>query len=165
MMVALRKIDETIEGFSKVCLVFCVLSMLFLTLFGIVLRWFDTAFLWIDPLVRHLVFLSAFLGGTMATGKGSHIGIDVVSKILESKGMKDSILTLKRTTYIVSVIVVGWLAYAAFQFMKVELEFGKEAFLGIHSGVLVGIIPFGFFLIMFRFLYQFLMTWSEQESD
>jgi TRAP-type C4-dicarboxylate transport system permease small subunit len=33
-----------------------------------------------------------------------------------------------------------------------EMEFGKVEFLGIKSGYLVTIIPFGFALIAFRFL-------------
>ena len=42
--------------------------------------------------------------------------------------------------------------------MKDELEFGKAVFFGIHSGVLVGIIPFGFSLIGFRFLNLFIQS-------
>ena len=37
--------------------------------------------------------------------------------------------------------------------MKVELEFGRDVFWGIHSGFLVGIIPFGFLLISLRFIF------------
>ena len=37
---------------------------------------------------------------------------------------------------------------------KVEFEFGKPAFLGIHSGYLVSLIPFGAGLIMLRLILR-----------
>ena len=59
--------------------------MMILSITGIVLRWFNIAFLWIDPLVRHLVFICTFLGGAIATGRGTHIGIDIIGRLLESR--------------------------------------------------------------------------------
>ena len=45
-----------------------------------------------------------------------------------------------------------FLFLAGKDFALVELEFGRETFLGIHSGWLVSIIPFGFAFIGLRFI-------------
>ena len=77
MKALLKSTDKFIEKISISLLVVCVLSMLLLSVLNIFLRWFNTTLFWVEPLVRHLVFLSAFLGGVLATGNRSHIGIDI----------------------------------------------------------------------------------------
>lgn len=155
-------LDLGIEKFAKAALVVSIFLMLFLSLLGIVMRWNSMTFLWIDPLIRFLVFLSAFLGGVLATGRQSHIGIDLLSKILEKRGHRAP-LYLGRLVSMVCTLGLVWLVYASWQFTKVELEYGKEAFLGIHNGVMVGIIPFGFALCAYRFFYLFLHSFSARK--
>ena len=58
--------------------------MLFFSVLTILLRWFGQSLEFVEPFVRHLVFLSTFLGGVLATGRGTHIGIDIIGKLLES---------------------------------------------------------------------------------
>ena len=152
-------IDLGIEKLAKGLLVLSIFSMLFLTILCIVLRWFSITILWIDPLVRYLVFLCAFLGGVLATGRKSHIGIDLLSKIIERKNHHAPII-LERIISLVCTGALLWLVYASIEFTKVELQYGKEAFLGIHNGVIVGIIPFGFSLCAYRFFYLFIKSFS-----
>ena len=127
--------------------------MLGLTLLNIVLRWCGSSLLWAEPLVRHLVFVCAFLGGALATGSGHHIRIDLISRILESRGYQ----TLGRVVEIVvslfAVLVLGWLIYAGYSLVQIEFQFGKPSFLDIHSGFLVAIIPVGLALIGIRYLF------------
>ena len=73
MIKILKHIDDFIESISKSGLVICIALMLGLTLVNIVLRWFGHTWLWVEPLVRHLVFVCAFLGGALATGSKNHI--------------------------------------------------------------------------------------------
>ncbi len=153
-------IDKAIETFSKYALIVSIAIMLSLSLATIVFRWFNMTFMWMDPMIRHLVFLSAFLGGVLATGAKNHIGIDVASKILENKGWHSLNNNLRRLVDIAAIVVLVWLTKAAVSFVQMELEFGKEVMLGIHSGVLVMIIPFGFGLIAYRFFYNFVQTFS-----
>ena len=77
-----KTLDNIIEKICGYSLVISILAILIFSSLTIVLRWFQINLMWIDPLVRHLVFLSTFLGGVIATGRGTHIGIDLVSKIL-----------------------------------------------------------------------------------
>ena len=153
MVGIVKSLDLLIEKFSKNALIVCVITMLFFSVLNIFLRWFNQTLFWVEPLVRHLVFLSAFLGGTLATGSRAHIGIDILHRWLEGK---ENSLFAKFIFYLTSIVSIStclWLVYAGYEFMKVELEFGREVFWGIHSGVLVGIIPFGFLLISLRFFF------------
>lgn len=153
----IAKIDSFLEKVIGHALVINVLSMLLLSVLGIVLRWFQISFPWIDPLVRHLVFLSAFLGGALASGKGRHIAIDIISKYLESVNNHKTLKMIKALTIFVSVFTCFWLIDASIEFAKSEFEYGKANFFGIHSGYLVSIIPFGFGLIVIRFIFGLLM--------
>ncbi len=151
-----RAIDSFIEEFSKLALLVTISTMLLVSVLSIILRWLNTGLTWADPLCRHLVFIATFLGGALATGRSTHIAIDIVGKILETKKMEKSRRYLEAGTSLLSCGTLVWLAVASWNFMKIELEFGKIEFLGLHSGYLVGIIPVGVGLIAFRFFYNFL---------
>ncbi len=161
-MNAVRKIlggiDTGIDFLTKIVLFIVVMSMLFLSVTSIFLRWFETSYGWMEPLIRHLVFLSAFLGGVLATGRGTHIGIDILGKYLEGMQAILPMRVLKAIICFVSSGTLIWLIFATWEFMKIELEFGRPVFFGISSGVLVGIIPLGFGLIAYRFFYHFFVT-------
>ena len=160
----LRTIDKCIEKFSKVGLLVSVLGMLFISILTIVLRWVNVPLLWADPLVRHLVFLCAFLGGALATGGREHIGIDILGKYLESRGREDIRKHVLRVLDVACVGIVIWLMMASVDFTVMELKHGPIAFLGIHSGVLVGIIPFGLAMICYRFFYLFVSSFFDLDQ-
>lgn len=164
MLKLFHKIDQGLDRFCRFALTISVASMLGLTLMNIVLRWTGQSLLWVEPLVRHLVFCCAFLGGSIATGKNSHISIDIMSKILEANNSQKALKIQQAVISLVSALVVAGLAYASFSFMEQEFEFGKEEFLGIHSGFLVAVLPLGFSLIGYRFFFQFMKAFSPEEQ-
>jgi TRAP-type C4-dicarboxylate transport system permease small subunit len=160
----LGTIDRFLDRFCIAGLIFSVSTMLFFSILTIVLRWFGITYMWFDPLVRHLVFFSAFLGGALASSRASHIKIDIFSKILET-AKKDNLIRLQNIfIHSVSLLAVIWLAKASYQFAQLERQFGKEAFLGIHSGSLVMLIPIGLGLIGYRTFYQILRLTFKPES-
>ncbi|MAW07357.1 MAG: hypothetical protein CME61_03630 [Halobacteriovoraceae bacterium] len=163
MRKTLKAIDNAIEKGTLYLLIGCVMVMLFLSVTNIFLRWFDMTIYWVEPLVRHLVFLSAFLGGVLATGSRKHIGIDIFQRWLEEN--RDSILTklTLRLTSLVSIVTLVWLTVSSYDFVVTELKYGQPIFWGIHSGFLVGIIPFGFSLILIRFLIIFINSFYKVE--
>lgn len=161
MIRALKFIDDIIEKLTLFLLTLSILLMLGFSLATIVLRFFDLNFPWFESFVRHLVLLSAFLGGVIATGKGTHIGIDVIGHYLESKNLVKPKIYLLRVIQLASIVTVCWLTKASFDFMKVEMEFGTPEFFGLTSGHLVAIIPIGFSLIALRFLIKFLVSFEE----
>ena len=164
MFKAISKLDKIIDDFASYSLVISVILMLFLSVLNIFLRWGNTTIHWIEPFVRHLVFLSAFLGGILATGRRNHIGIDIIGRWLEVKKMDKMRLQVERLIYLISIVTLYFLIISSIDFVKSEAQYGREAFLGIHSSHLVGIIPFGFSLIMVRIFLIFLMSFDRNKK-
>ncbi len=158
----IKKLDNILDRIAFYAIVSSIFLMLGLTVLNIVLRWFNTSILWIDPFVRHLVFLSAFLGGVLATGQGNHIRVDIASKIFENLGKPKLKIWVERLVTLITIIATVLLTKAGYDFAKIELEFGKEAFMGIHSGFLAGIIPVGMGMIGLRFIFQLLLSFNHQ---
>lgn len=159
-----QRLERTMDSVVGALLALSLLLMLGLTLFNIIARQFQVSYLWIEPFVRHLVFLSAFLGATLATGKSHHIKLDIVSKLLETFKLKRMKYVLDLLVILVSCVACYYLFRSGFDFMQVEKEFGKEIFLGIHSSILVGIIPLGFALVGARFILVFFSKLFELNS-
>ena len=160
-----RAIDKGVEKVAGWGLVAGVLTMLFLSTTVIVMRWFGITFLWFDPFIRHVVFICTFLGGVIATGRGTHIGIDILGKYLESKQMDGAQAWIERLIAFVSFGTLAWLIKASWAFMLSEMKYGKITFFGIHSGYLTGIIPIGFALIGYRFFFLFISSFEKKEEE
>jgi len=165
MISLLRKVDYCVELITSKLLVFTVISMLLLSVSSIVLRWMGISFLWLDPLVRHLVFICTFLGGVIATGRGTHIGIDIIGKQLEVRHLEHYQILINRVIYLASASILVWMIKAAIDFTKIEFEYGKEEFLGIHGGYLVSIIPIGFSVIALRYVFLFIFSFSGETAE
>ena len=160
MFNVIKKVDHFIDSVSSYLLVVSVVLMLFLSVLNIFLRWGNTTIFWIEPLVRHLVFASAFLGGILATGRKNHIGIDIIGRWLEVKKYYRLRLHVERLIYVISIFTLYFLIISSLDFMKSEAEFGRKVFLGIHSSHLVGIIPVGFTAIMARIFLILLLSFD-----
>ena len=160
----IKKIDWAVDKFSSYILVAGILSILFCSSLSIILRWFHINLTWIDPFVRHLVLLSTFLGGVVATGRGNHIGIDLISKFLEVKGYEHAKVIVNRVIYFASAVVLIWLVKSGLDFTKVEMEFSKIEFWGIKSGFLVAMIPAGLLLIAIRFMTLFILSFDKDHT-
>ena len=161
----IRKLDNFLESFSYRILVLALVLMLALSIINITFRWFNVTFLWIDPVVRHLVFLSAFLGGSLATGSSKHIGIDLITKFLGKPEYQSYKKWHSRLISLAATVVLAWLTVTSYDFALVEFEYGRAHFLGIHSGYLVSIIPFGFCLIALRFLFKFVLSFGKGDKS
>lgn len=165
MFSAIKKCDQALEKLTTWMLVFCVLAMLSLSSLSIVVRWFHYNITWIDPFVRHLVFFSAFLGGIIATGQGTHIGIDILGKFVESKGWDKLRSAITKFTYLVSIVVMIWMIKSGIDFTRVEMEFSKEEFWGISSGYLVMLVPIGLSLLTLRFFLVLLLSFQDKNNE
>lgn len=147
----LRGIDDALNRFCCGVLVVSICTMLGLSLLNILLRWMGMTWLWVEPFARHLVFLCAFLGATIAVGNGQHINIDLLGRALDHLGGKTSKVWVGVLNDFASFAVCGVLAYAGYGFAKMELGAGTRTFLEIPTWVLVSLIPIGTILISFRF--------------
>lgn len=160
-----RKCDWFLEKLATYLLVISVMAMLSFSSLSIVVRWFQHNITWIDPFVRHLVFFSAFLGGIIATGQGTHIGIDIIGKFVESKGWHSARNAINKLIMIASMAVLVWMIKSGIDFTRVEMEFSKEEFWGIQSGYLVMIIPVGLALLTLRFFFVFLLSFEAKQGE
>lgn len=149
--------DEILDQISRYGLVGCLFTILGLAVLSIVLRWLGSSLMWIEPLIRHLVFLSAFLGGSMATSKHVHIKVDLLTKLIELSRSKVIHWIHKNLVTLFCFLVCLVLAKSGWDFYLVEKEFGAPGFLHIHSANLVAIIPFGMGLITLRFFNQLMI--------
>lgn len=159
----IHTLDQYVEKIITGLLVVTVLTMLFMSVSNIILRWFDAHVLWFEPAVRYLVFIAAFLGGAIATGKKSHIGIDLIGKYFESKQMWQAHRWVGRIIDIAAIIVLFYLTRACMDFVSEEAKYGRaNVFIGIHAKYLAAIIPVGFSLIFYRFINSFVLSFSEE---
>ncbi len=56
----LEKFDAVVDKIIQWLLVFIMMSVMIFSVMTIVLRWFSINWQWIEPFIRHMVFLSAF---------------------------------------------------------------------------------------------------------
>lgn len=149
--------DDWLEKLSRWGLVTCLFGILTLATMAIVFRWLGHSILWLEPLVRHLVFLSAFLGGSLATSKDVHIKVDVLTKLIEKSSSRILRWSQKNLVRLFCFITCLALTVAGWDFFLSEKEFGAPSFLNLHSSFLVAIIPLGMGLITLRFLNQLIL--------
>ena len=149
--------DNILEKVSRWGLITSLFVILSFAVLSIVLRWMGMSPLWIEPLVRHMVFLSAFLGGSLATSKGVHIKVDILTYLVEHSKSKVLHWVHRNVIALFCFVTTLVLMKAGYDFYLVEKEFGAPSFLDIHSAYLVGIIPFGIGLIALRFLNKLLI--------
>jgi len=158
-----HKIDSLAEKGITALLVLSVFAMLGMSVSNIVLRWFDSHVLWFEPAVRYLVFICAFLGGAIATGKRTHIGIDLIGKYFEAKEMWEAHRWIGRIIDFASIIVLLYLTSACVDFVAEEAKYGRDnVFIGLHAKHLAAIIPFGFGIICFRFITNIILSFSKE---
>ncbi len=156
--------DDILEKFSRWGIIFCLYVILGFAVLSIVLRWLGMSPSWIEPMIRHVVFLSAFLGGSLATSKNVHIKVDLLTKVVEASSSKILHWLHRNLVAVFCLVVTIVLTKSSYDFFLVEKEFGNAAFLGLHSSVLVAIIPLGMGLISLRFLNQLILGLIKGEA-
>ncbi len=159
-----RSFDELLEKFSRGGIVTSLFLILFLAMLSIVMRWFGESVMWMEPLTRHLVFLAAFLGGSLATSRNEHIKVDLLTKLIERSSSKSLRWLQTNLVTLFCFLVCLGLFKSGWDFFLSEKEFGAPSFLNIHSAYLVGIIPFGMGLITLRFLNRLLLSVLQGEK-
>lgn len=157
----LNQVLNKVNRFFIVAMTVVIISTSFL---NIVLRWFDTSLMFVDPLVRHLVFALAFLGAVEATERSQNISIDILKRYLETKKKESLIGIINKAVFVFSILGCLWLASSAYDFVKIEMEYSRELFWGIDTGMTAAIIPFGFALIAFKSLLKLFIGDGEQSA-
>jgi TRAP-type C4-dicarboxylate transport system permease small subunit len=146
---SLGSLDRALEKFE--CrLIVCLLSLMIILSFGQMVsrNLFHQALVWGDILLRQLVLWTGFLGASLAVRQNKHISIDVFSNFL-SPISKNKVFIFTR---IVTAIISGFLAWAAWSFVQFEKESESILFLDLPVWFFQLILPYSFLTIAFRFL-------------
>ena len=144
-----RSLVKWLDYIEEFFLCVMLITMIGLASLQILLRsFFNTGFMWADPLLRYLVLWSGLFGAAAATKYGKHIAIDVTSFLLPKKYLP----WLNVALNLFATIVCGFLTYAAILFVMEEAAYGGRALLSIPSWLLNMAFPLAFSLISFRFL-------------
>ncbi len=129
-------------------LVLLVGALLLLAFGQILLRNFlGVTWVWSEPLVRHLVLWSSFLGALIATRDNRHIRIDAALRLLQPR------LRLIATAVgnVISATVCLLLAPLAARFVLDEYNYGGSAFLSLPRWTLLLVFPVVFCGMGLRF--------------
>ena len=143
----LARVEESILGAF-------LLIMILLACVQILLRSaFSGGLTWADPLLRYLVLWSGLLGAARATSQGKHISMDIIGFLVPEPLHP----WLHAATNLFSAIVAGFLSWAAWLFIRSEMQFGTTKLFSIPSWIWNVIFPIAFTLITLRFL---MAAWS-----
>ena len=146
----LKRINTAIAKAERALLVFIVLLMVSLAFLQVILRnVFAHGLLWGDIFLRQMVLWVGFIGASLATREGKHIGIDLFSRMVSGKALTASRLFTNLFASVVSFV----LAHAAWNFVAEERSFNSMAFAAVPAWYFESIIPVGFGLMALRFLF------------
>ena len=142
----MHAILQSIENGVLVSLLVMIISM---AVVQIVLRnFFNTGIIWGDVLVRILVLWIGMLGAMVASRRGDHISIDIVTRYLSPRARQRVNGLVQTITFLICTLV----AYHSLKFVLSEVEYGGNAFAGVPVWLCAAIIPFGFSVIALRYL-------------
>lgn len=136
-----------------------IVSMIILSLAQIVLRnFFETGFVWLDPLLRHGVLWLGFLGAMLATAQDRHISIDALSRLVSGAAGR----VVHGALRIFAAVVALLLANSCYILTRDELTFESHSFLDIPTWVLMIVMPWGLVVMSYRFV---LSAWRGRPPD
>jgi TRAP-type C4-dicarboxylate transport system permease small subunit len=149
-------------AFERWLLTVILLALVGLSILQIVLRnFFHTGLIWIDPLLRTLVLWLTFLGALAATARGRHIAMDVLSRFLPPRGQ----VALRRILSLIAGSACIALANGAYAYLRLEIEYGRQVFLGLWSWQVQSILLIGFILLAYRFLVNTIWRAAEEPPE
>jgi TRAP-type C4-dicarboxylate transport system permease small subunit len=165
MMNILRVIDRALARVEGWFIVGFLAIMVTLTFLQVILRglfiyghlhWANTLMAhldWAEPLVRLSVLWITFLGASLVTGENKHIKIDLVSGMLPRRWLPYRELLLCIASALVSLLMIK----ASLGYITMEMNSGVNLILTVPMWVGQLILPAGFSLLVFRFLFRGLL--------
>lgn len=140
-----------IHRLEETALVILVGSMVVLAISQIILRnLFSVSLLWAEPLIRHLVLWSGFIGALIATRENKHIRIDAILRVCSPRTR----LLLDGSSLLLSAAVCLLLTWVSIQFLRDERFFAIDTHLHLPAWQLQLIFPLTFGGMFLRFLHQ-----------
>lgn len=144
----LARLERFGTAAENTVLVLLLAAMIVLAVGQIVLREvFDTGIIWADEFVKLLVLWVAMLGSIAASRDDRHLRIDVLSHLLSEKMVSLSRLVVE----IFAAIICGVVAWHAYRWLQIELEYGDTVLIDFPAWLAHGILPLAFILMTYRF--------------
>lgn len=141
------KILRLLNGIEETILCLLLIAMMSLSCLQIALRsLFSGGLLWADPLIQQLVLWSGLLGAAMATARGKHIALDLVTYLVPKQLQPWMLLA----THLLSALTAAALVYAAWVFLANEIAYGSPGLFGLPSWVWNLVFPLTFAMIALR---------------
>ncbi len=146
------KFLKQLERFGTIAentvLVLLLTAMIVLAVGQIALReLFETGIIWADELIKLLVLWIAMLGSIAASRDDRHLRIDVLSHALSEKMISLTRLVVE----IFAAVVCGVVAWHAFRWLQIELEYQDTVLVDFPAWLAHGIVPLAFILMTYRF--------------
>ena len=139
-------------------LVVLLLSMLAMAVLQILMRnLFGTGIIWGDVLVRILVLWVGLAGAMVASRRGNHISIDILSRYLPKRAGS----IVKSAVEFFTAAVCSVTAFYTLRFVKMEFEDGGIAFAQVPIWICEAIIPIAFIVIALRYFMLSIITFSK----
>ena len=124
-------------------------AMILLACTQILLRnFFDSGFIWIDPILRVMVLWLGLIGATVATRNNKHIRIDLLSRYFD-RNTHRLIQSIVGQVSAWTCLLVAWYG---FHWIYLDYQDGLTSFAGIPAWLLEIVIPATFALIGLRYL-------------
>ncbi|MCP4371235.1 MAG: TRAP transporter small permease [Deltaproteobacteria bacterium] len=150
-----KQIQAFLNRVENGILVLLLLSMLAVAVLQILMRnLFESGIMWGDILVRILVLWVGLAGAMVASRRGNHISIDILSHYLPKRAGN----TLKYTVEFFTAAICSVAAFYTFRFVKIEFEEGGMAFAQVPIWVCEAIIPIAFIIIALRYFMLSVIT-------
>jgi TRAP-type C4-dicarboxylate transport system permease small subunit len=131
-------------------------TMILLASTQILLRnFFDSGYVWIDPILRVMVLWLGLIGATVATRDNKHIRIDLLSRYFD----ENTHLLIQSFVGQISAWTCLVVAWYGFKWIHLDYLDGMTSFAGIPAWMLEVIIPASFTLIGLRYLIMS-MGWA-----
>jgi len=151
LSIVIHKIHRIEDGILALIL----FSMILIATSQIFLRnFFDSGFVWADPLLRIMVLWIGLLGALAATRENKHISIDLLTRFLSAPAQNFS----KSFVNIFSAGVAGLLTYHCVRYVIMEYESQATVITDIPIWMVELILPVAFGLITIRFIIHFIIS-------
>jgi TRAP-type C4-dicarboxylate transport system permease small subunit len=103
---------------------------------------------WSEPFARLMVLWITFIGASLLTMDSRHIRIDFLGQFLSPSFLKIREIILS----IGCSIICFFMLRASIGYINMEMQYGTSSIMGIDAWAWQLIIPFGFGMMLFRFL-------------
>lgn len=155
----IARLIRFLESLEDAILITLLMSMLALALVQIGLRnLFDSGIIWGDSLLRVLVLWVGLFGAMVASRKGDHINIDLITRFV-GPNTKRAISAL---TSFATAAICTLLAYHSYRFVQIEYQDALIAFAGVPNWVCELVMPLAFSVIALRYLALGLLALSNE---